>query len=332
MQPQHVKLCVVSPCFNEADGIQAFYKHLKAELDHLEELGVTHRIIFVDDGSQDGTLNELLEIRELDSSVTVLSFSRNFGHQVALTAGLDAADGDAIVLMDSDLQHPPEHISEMLAKYREGYDIVSMVRQSTAKASSFKRFTSNSFYYVLNLLSDTRIEPGAADFVLFSRQAHQAIQAMPERHRFLRGMVAWVGFKRTFIPFDAPPRAAGESKYALWRMLALAADAAFSFSTVPARLTTRAGLLFASAGALYFCYILFRHFWFADTVQGWSSLLSVILLLGGFQLVFMGMLAEYVVRIFEETKQRPLYVLRDLTHARSVAPDTTEWESHEQLS
>ena len=316
-QHRHLDVCVVSPCFNEAEGVRAFYTRLKAELKRLEISGVTHRIIFVDDGSDDGTIDQLTHIRDRDFAVTVLSFSRNFGHQIALTAGLDAADGDAVILLDSDLQHPPELISPMLDKFREGYDIVSMVRRTTAESTLFKRYTSNAFYYVLNLLSDTPIEPGAADFVLLSRQAHRALRRMPERHRFLRGMVAWMGFRRAFLPFDAPPRMAGNSKYGLWRMVAFAADAACSFSTAPAKLTRRAGFLLATGGGVYFLYVLFRFFWFADTVQGWSSLVSVLLLVGGFQLVFLSLIAEYIVRIFEEAKGRPLYILQDLEQGRT---------------
>lgn len=302
-------LCIVAPCYNEAEVISLFYKALKPVLQEIPDLD--HRIIFVDDGSDDSTLTKLHDLAAQDPSVAVLSLSRNFGHQVALTAGLDAAKGDAIVMMDSDLQHPPTLIPGMVKLWREGHDVVSAVRKSTADSSIFKRMTSAAFYSLVNRLSDTRIVPGAADFCLLSHQAHQALQQCPERHRFWRGMVSWIGFSRAFVEFEAPPRPAGRSKYSNLKMLTLALDAVFSFSVVPIRLAAHLGLAAISLSLLYLLYILACFLFDRPLlVQGWTSIIFVVAFLGGVQLAFIGVLGEYIGRIFEEVKRRPLYILK----------------------
>jgi glycosyltransferase involved in cell wall biosynthesis len=302
-------LCVVSPCFNEAGGIRYFYSALKKTLSALGDCD--HRMIFVDDGSADATLAVLNEIAAADAHVRVYALSRNFGHQVALTAGCDVAEGDAIVLMDSDLQHPPEIIPELIAKWRAGADVVSAVRSSTKGASFFKQASARAFYGLLNSVSDTHIVPDAADFVLLSRRAHAALLQMPERHRFLRGMVSWIGFRREFVEYVAQPRHAGESNYTLRRMMRLAADALFSFSTAPVRLATRLGLAVVACGLLYLAYIFYTLLAHPDhIVAGWTSLVIVVLILSGVQIVFIGLIGEYIARIFEEAKRRPLYFFK----------------------
>lgn len=301
-------LCVVSPCYNEAEVLRAFYDGLKAEL--LKIGGLRHRILFVDDGSQDGTLEQLNQIAAADPAVAVYSLSRNFGHQVALTAGLDAARGDAVVMMDADLQHPPSLIPDMVARWEQGADVVSAVRRTTANQTRFKRLTSRGFYKVLNLLSDTPIPEGAADFCLLSRRAHKALRDMPERHRFLRGMVSWIGFERVFVKYDAPARAAGRSKYTLRRMFRLASTAVFSFSAAPLRTASRVGLATIAAGFAYLAYIFVRYALYHDLVPGWSSVVCSIVILGGLQLFFIGLIGEYLARIFEEVKGRPLYLFK----------------------
>jgi dolichol-phosphate mannosyltransferase len=302
-------LCVVSPCFNEAAGIREFYTALKQVLSGLD--GFEHRMVFVDDGSSDATLEVLNELAGRDERLEVYSLSRNFGHQVALTAGCDEAAGDALVLMDSDLQHPPALIPALVAKWRAGADIVSAVRVRTADASVLKRLSARLFYGLLNSISDTRIVPDAADFVLLSRPAHEALRRMPERHRFLRGMVSWIGFRREFVEYQAPARGAGESSYTLRRMIRLASDALFSFSTAPVRLATRLGFAVVACGVLYFGYIVYTLFAHPEqVVQGWTSLIIVVLILSGVQIVFIGLIGEYIARIFEEAKGRPLYFFK----------------------
>ena len=234
-------LSVISPCHNESEVIQLFYDELVKVLTTLENLST--EIILVDDGSTDATLSIINRIARADPRVRVCSFSRNFGHQIALTAGLDCAVGDCVIMMDSDLQHPPTIIPELVEKWRAGYDIVSAVRLDTKGASLFKKLSSRGFYYLMNRLSDVHIPSGAADFCLLSRRVCEVLKSMPERHRFLRGMVSWLGFNRAAVLYDANERAAGSSKYTLTKMLSMALDAALSFSTTPIRLATRVGFV-----------------------------------------------------------------------------------------
>jgi dolichol-phosphate mannosyltransferase len=301
-------LAVVVPCCNEADVLPLFHQSLTEVLETVP--GLRYQIIFVDDGSTDATLDFLNTLADGDDRVRVYSLSRNFGHQVALTAGLDVARADAVVQMDCDLQHPPEVVPRMVDLWREGHDVVSAVRENTAGVSTFKRLSSLMFYWLINRLSDTPIVQGAADFCLLSRPAHQALQEMPERHRFLRGMISWIGFRRTFVPFVAPPRAAGESKYTLWRMARLAFDATFSFSARPIRIIGRMGMGIVALGFVYLAYIVLRYLFLGDLVPGWASLIATILIVGGLQLVAIGISGEYLARVFEESKGRPLYFFK----------------------
>ncbi|HEX6987597.1 MAG TPA: glycosyltransferase family 2 protein, partial [Planctomycetaceae bacterium] len=282
--------------------------------------GLRHRIVYVDDGSSDGTADALREIALSDPAVTVLSLSRNFGHQAALSAGLEFVDADAVVMMDGDLQHPPALIPDMVRLWREGFDVVSAVRQHTADAGPFKRWTSDGFYRVFNRLSETQLVTGAADFCLLSRRAHRALLSFPERHRFLRGLVTWSGFRRAMIPFVAPERRAGTSKFTVPKMLRLAFDAVFSFSTVPVRVAFQFGAALVLFSLVYLVYVVGRHLLVGDTVPGWSSTLTAVLLLGGVQLLSIGILGQYVARIYEEVKRRPLYFVRDVIGAGEADP------------
>ena len=244
------RLCLVTPCYNEEQVLPLFYRAVKPVLDSIP--GLDYRILFVDDGSSDRTLEVLDGLAAADGRVLVYSFLRNFGHQIALTAGLDMADGDAVLFMDSDLQHPPELIPRMVELWRAGNQVVSATRQQTAGASLMKRVTSDGFYWLINHLSDTHVVPGAADFCLLARPAYEALRGMPERHRFLRGMVSWIGFRRAYLPFVAPDRAAGTSKYTVRKMIRFAMDAVFSFSAAPMRLAGRLGLaIIAHGGAVH---------------------------------------------------------------------------------
>lgn len=302
------RLCIVAPCFNEEELVERFHDALTAVLDRLD--AVSSRIVYVDDGSTDGTLTRLNRIALRDPRVLVYALSRNFGHQIALSAGLDVAEGDVIVMMDSDLQHPAQVIPKLLDAWRAGYDVVQAVRHDTADASFFKRATAGGFYWLFNKLSDMPIVPGACDFCLLSRAAHDALRSMPERHRFLRGMVVWIGFPRTQVPFDAPPRQAGESKYTPVKMVGLAVAALMSFSAAPMRLAMRLGWMLIVCGAAYLAYVVFRYFYVDDLVRGWGSVIATVIILGGTQLLFFGLIGEYVARVFEESKHRPLYVFK----------------------
>ncbi len=301
-------LCVVCPCFNEEEVIERFYLALTDVLRDLDD--VEYYIHFVDDGSSDATLQRLNAIAGADDRVRVFSLSRNFGHQIALSAGLDTAAGDAVLMMDSDLQHPPELIPRMIELWREGHDVVSTVRRATEDSSLLKRLTSSGFYFLINRFGDTPIVPNAADFCLLSRRALEALRSMPERHRFLRGMISWIGYPRTFIEFEAPARAAGVSKYSMRKMLALALDATISFSTAPIKLARSVGAATVVAGLCYLVYVLCKAMFVGGVVLGWPSLICTILILGGVQLTFTGLIGEYLVRVFDETKQRPLYFFK----------------------
>lgn len=303
------KISIVSPCFNEAEVIHLFYDALVAELGKIP--AHTFEIVFVDDGSKDQTLAALNAIAAKDPRVVVLSLSRNFGHQIALTAGIDHATGDAVITMDSDMQHPPALIAKLIELWNGGEnDIVSALRDDTEGVSFFKRFSSRTFYWLINKLSSVYIPTGAADFGLLGRPVADALRRMPERHRFIRGMVSWVGYKRALFNFVAPPRAAGHSKYTLFKMVSLALDAVMSFSTTPIRVATRAGVVVTAIGFVYFAWNLVNAFLTGNFAPGWASLIAVTMIMGGSQLLFIGVIGQYIARMFEELKGRPIYLLK----------------------
>jgi dolichol-phosphate mannosyltransferase len=307
--PRRPRLCIIAPCFNEELVIESFLTELTLVLKDIEK-EYSWRVILVDDGSTDGTLLKLESLEVQEPRLRVYSFSRNFGHQIALTAGFDFAKGDAVIFMDSDLQHPPKLIPQMLAEWRKGNDVVSAMRLWTGDAGWLKRCTSRGFYSLFNLLSDVKILPGVADFGLLSKKVHRQLIDMPERHRFLRGMIAWLGYKRCLVPYVAEPRGGGASKYTFRKMLRLATDAVFSFTSRPIRLASRIGLALVVVGAVYLFYIVGRFFICGDLIMGWASMVGTTLVLGGAQLFFIGILGEYMARVFEEAKQRPLYVMK----------------------
>lgn len=299
---------IVSPCYNEAEVIDLFYEELRRVVDGLPEYDF--ELILVDDGSADRTLEALNRIAEWDRRVRVASFSRNFGHQIALTAGLDFATGDAVIMMDSDLQHPPSLIPQLIRRWREGHDIVSAVRDDTEGVSIYKKASSRAFYWLINALGAVHIPHGAADFCLVSRRVARALHGMRERHRFLRGMIAWSGFSRALVPYRAAARAAGQSKYTLVKMLGMALDAILSFSTVPIRLAARVGVLITGLGFAYLAWNLIKAFVTGQMAPGWASLIAVTMILGGSQLMFIGLIGQYLARVFEELKGRPMYILK----------------------
>lgn len=303
---ENFTLSIISPCFNESEVIEIFYSKLKSSLDDIA--GCTYEIILVDDGSTDDTLKILNNIAAADPSVRICSFSRNFGHQIALSAGLDLAEGDIAVMMDSDLQHPPEIISQMIEKWKQGYDIISAKRTLTKDASCFKNITSKTFYTMMSKLSKTPMPEGVADFTMLTRQTYEILTKMPERHRFLRGLISWMGFNRVFIEYQAPERAAGTSKYSFLKMLSLSIEATLSFSSVPLKLATKLGIAVTLSGLAYLIWILTRLVFVGDLVQGWASLICVILILGGTNLIFVGLIGQYLARVFEEVKNRPVYI------------------------
>ena len=303
-------LDIIVPLYNEERGVEAFHESLSRVT---AGLGCDVSIYYVNDGSRDGTAAVLEKIAERDRRVVVVELSRNFGHQAALSAGLDLATGDAAVTMDGDGQHPPEIIPEMLRLFESGYDVVLTQRGDVAPAF-LKRSTSRAFYWFLSRVSDTEVIPGCADYRLMARPVVDALRRMPEYHRFLRGMVAWLGYRTIIVPYAERPRTTGHSKYSLRKMLRLAMDATFSFSLVPLWIGIVLGLGLLVLAVAEGIYVL--QFWAFGRqhflVPGWSSLMFMLLLVGGVLLVVMGFIGIYVGYIFQEVKRRPVYVIRHL--------------------
>ena len=302
-------LSVVIPCFNEEDVLEETIRRLKVFCSELLNLDV--ELIFIDDGSSDKTRALLKSYASLDSRIRLICFARNFGHQIAVTAGVDAARGDAVVLIDADLQDPPEIIHQMIEKWREGYDVVYGTRSVRQGESVFKLATARFFYRLLNKLSDIAIPLDAGDFRLMNRNVVAAIRSMPERDRFLRGMVSWVGFKQIGLPYSRAKRFAGESKYPLGKMLRFATDGILSFSTKPLQLSVGLGLICSSLSLLGIVYALVLLLFTSMWVEGWTALMIAVLFMGGVQLICVGVLGEYVGRIYNEIKNRPLYVVQE---------------------
>ncbi len=301
---------VVIPVYNEAGVVSLVYERLNRAT---RDLPYQFRFYYVDDGSADETVKELYALAEKDSRVLVLRLSRNFGHQAALTAGMDAAQGDALISMDGDGQHPPEMIPQMLALLEQGYDVVQTQRLDEAQPASFKKWTSTLFYQLINRLSGTRVLPGAADFRALTRPALNALKAMPEYHRFLRGMVSWIGFQTVILPYQPEERLGGVSKYSLAKMTRLAMDAIFSFSLAPLYVGLSFGALLFCLAAAEMAYVL--SFWLTDNTAslapGWSSLMFVILIVGGMLMALLGFIGVYVGYIFQEVKRRPVYIVKE---------------------
>ncbi len=302
-------LSVVVPCFNEEEGIQECYHRLVAVLAVLPE---PFELVFVNDGSRDSTYPQLLAIQLSDPRVVVVDLSRNFGHQKAVSAGLDVARGDGVVIIDADLQDPPEIILKMYDMWKQGIEVIYGVRESRTGESTFKLWTAKLFYHLINRLADVDIPLDTGDFRLMDRRVVDVMVRMPERHRLLRAMCSWVGFKQVGVKYERAERFAGTTKYPLKKMVNLALDGILSFSTLPLRLLTIVGAITAALSllaTLYALYVrLFTHRW----VQGWATLFIAILFFSGLQIVSVGVIGEYVGRIYTEAKQRPLYIVREI--------------------
>jgi dolichol-phosphate mannosyltransferase len=306
---------VIVPCYNEEPVIEETHRRLS---DALSYLGCSYEIVYVDDGSRDKTLLQLRSIQAQDEAVRVLSFSRNFGHQIAVSAGIDHAQGEAIVLIDADLQDPPELIRAMLEKWREGYDVVYGQRHSRDGESYFKVATARLFYRFINRLSDVPIPLDTGDFRLMSRQVVEVLTRMPEKDRFIRGMVSWVGFRQCALPYERARRYAGVSKYPLRKMVAFATDGILSFSIKPLRLATTMGFLTSGLAISGILYALVLRLWTSNWVSGWTLLIISVLFLGGVQLICLGIIGEYVGRIYSESKRRPLYLIGEALGFRTA--------------
>lgn len=308
-------ISLVVPCFNEQEVIGETHRRLAALAD--AQSGYRFEFLFVDDGSCDNTLSLLRRIVDADPRARAVAFSRNFGHQLAVTAGVDEARGDAVVVLDADLQDPPEVVADMLAKWREGWQVVYGVRAERAGESHFKLWTAHLFYRVLNYLSDTPIPLDAGDFRLMDRVVVDVLRGMPERDRFVRGMVSWVGFRQLALPYRRAARFAGTTKYPLRKMIRFASNGIISFSMRPLKLAMDIGLVcagLACAGIVWaFAMRIATHNW----VPGWTAIIIAVLFLGGIQLVCTGILGEYIGRTYMQSKGRPLYIVSEHIEAAS---------------
>jgi polyisoprenyl-phosphate glycosyltransferase len=306
--PQRVSY--VLPVYNEVEGIRRFHDELTGAVRERPEYD--YEFIYVNDGSADGSLQALHDLAKNDSRVRVVDFARNFGHQIAITAGLDYATGDAVIVMDTDLQDPPQVSLEMLDAWQSGAEIVS-ARRRTRRDGRFKRATAHGYYRLLKRCAEVEIPVDTGDFRLLNRRAAEELRRYRERSRFIRGMVAAMGFQQQEILFDRDERAAGETKYPMSKMLRLAADGVTGFSTAPLKLITRMGFVSLTLAVLGICYAVTLRLFFPEvTVSGWTMLMVVLLFLGGLQMVSLGVIGSYIGRIYQEVQQRPLYVVRDV--------------------
>ncbi|WP_339830334.1 glycosyltransferase family 2 protein [uncultured Arenimonas sp.] len=306
--PSRQSLTVVIAAFNEEASLPEMHRRLAAVLDGLDAQA---SVLYVDDGSRDGTWQVLQSLAADDPRVQLLRLARNFGKELALTAGLDHVDTDAALVIDADGQDPPELIPQFVAKWREGFDVVYGTRTRREGESWFKRFTAAAFYRVMSRLSHTPIPPDTGDFRLMSRPVLDALRQLRERQRFMKGLFTWVGFKQVSLPYERAPRLAGGSKFNYWRLWNLALEGITSFSTVPLRLATYVGVLTALGAFAWGLWIVARTLLWDDPVQGWPSLMTVMLFLGGVQLVALGIIGEYLGRLYLEVQQRPLYLVSE---------------------
>ncbi len=304
-----VTLSVVVPLYNEYEVIDMLYERLSAIL---ATLGVSWELVLVDDGSRDGTPRKMENLAREHRSVTAVFLSRNFGKEAALTAGLDYARGQAVIIMDADLQDPPELIPQMLAAWRDGADVVCMRRRSRAGESWFKRYSAHRFYRLLNAISDVEIPEDTGDFRLLSRKAVDALSCLNERKRYMKGLFAWIGLPTTVIEYDRMPRAAGTTKWDYLSLFGLAFEGITSFSVAPLRLAMGVGLFTAFGGILFTLWIIVKTLVLGEPVQGYPSLISMISILGGVQLLSIGLLGEYLGKTYHEAKQRPVYLVREV--------------------
>lgn len=307
-------LSVVVPCYNEEGSVRELYRRVKAACESAPLH--SYEIILVNDGSKDGTLDAMLEMAAHEKALVVVDLARNHGHQIALSAGLYQAHGDYILVLDADLQDPPELLTPMLERARAGVDVVYGQRAKRKGETWFKLFATKMFYRLLSFLSDTKIPENVGDFRLMSRRVLDALLAMPEHHRFIRGMIAWIGFVQEPFVYDRDPRYAGETKYPFHKLVHFALDAISSFSIKPLRMS----IIFAAFGSIIAfslgCYALYGYFFGRVTVAGWASLACIISFFGSLQLICLGLIGEYIGRTYIEVKRRPLFIIKDIYKGR----------------
>ena len=300
---------IIVPCYNESENIRPLYEAIQSVF--AEKLpDYSYTLLFVNDGSSDNSLEVLKSLVESDVRVKYLSFSRNFGHQLAVKAGLDHSFADAVISMDCDLQHPPALLPELIAKWEEGYQVVATLGTYPADTPKKKQKSSQQFYKLLNLLSDIEIKEGSADFRLLDQSVVEVIRSMKENEPFLRGIVPWVGFRQTYLPYTAASRFAGESKYTVKKMLQLAITGVTAFSIKPLYFAVFLGFAFSALSLLYIPYVIYP-FASGTEISGWASLIMTIVFFGGLQLIILGIIGIYIGKIFKQTKDRPCYIIQE---------------------
>ncbi len=299
-------LTVVVPAYNESEGLREFHARLAAVFDQLD---LACSVLYIDDGSRDDTYAVMCSLRDADTRVATLRLSRNFGKELALTAGLDHADADAVVVIDADLQDPPELIPTFVAHWREGFDVVYGTRESRAGETRFKKFTASTFYRVMGRLSQTPVPRDTGDFRLLSRRALDALKTVRERQRFMKGLFAWVGYRQKAVVYPRDPRFAGETKWNYWKLWNFAIDGITSFSGAPLKIATYLGIGVAMLAFVFGIWIAIKALLLGDPVQGYPTIMVTILFLGGVQLIALGVIGEYLGRLYVEAKQRPLYLV-----------------------
>ena len=307
-QGEKKTISILIPCYNEEAVLREFYARTSEVVDKLEYYDF--EFVFVNDGSRDGTLAILQELRQQDRRVNYVDLSRNFGKEAAMIAGLDYLEGDAAIIMDADLQDTPELIPEMISWWEKGYDDVCAKRRSRAGETFFKKWSSHAFYRILQKLSNIPVQPDVGDFRLLDRQCLNALRMLRESQRYTKGMFSWIGFNKKEILFDRDPRAAGETKWNYWKLMNLAIEGITSFTIAPLRLASFAGCMLALAAMVYMVVIVLRTLLWGNPVAGYPSLIAVVLFIGGVQLLFLGIMGEYLGRIFNESKGRPLYLVK----------------------
>ena len=314
-------LSVVVPVYNEQEVLPEFLRRLAAVFD---EYHLPGEFLFVNDGSTDGSLTWLIDAQQRDSRIALVDLSRNFGKEVAMSAGLDHASGDAVIIIDADLQDPPELIPQLIECWQQGYDVVYARRSSRAGETWLKKSTSHVFYRLMRLLSRVQIPEDTGDFRLLSRRAVEALKRFRESNRFMKGLFSWIGFQQKAVIYERDARFSGVTKWNYWRLWNFALEGITSFTTIPLKIATYFGILVSLGAFFYGLLIIFKTLFFGDPVPGYPSLMVVILFLGGVQLIAIGIIGEYLGRVFDETKARPLYLLNDYIPARDTRPGTGE--------
>ena len=306
---QQKLLSIVVPVYNEQEVIEETFRRLS---EVFKDYFMKVEYIFINDGSKDNTYFKLGQIAKNNPQVRIINFARNFGHQIAITAGMDYAKGDAVVIIDADLQDPPEVIMRMVEKWQEGYEVVYGKRLQREGETFFKKFTAKMYYRFLDSMTDVKLPVDVGDFRLIDRKVCNSMKCLPERSRYVRGLVSWVGFKQTSVEYKREKRFAGETKYPLKRMIKLAGDGIFSFSYKPLKLATFTGMMISAFSFIYLIVVLIQKFVKNDVASGWASSMAVSLFFNGVMLIVLGIMGEYVGRIYEEVKARPLYIVGEL--------------------